>query len=72
MPRPLVGWQAPRSLETDLALHALESATWERGPELTRDHGHGGEPVEVRGLETRGFYVANVRQARRGTCLPVR
>jgi putative transposase len=31
--RRIVGWQASRSLKTDLALHALEQAVWER----TRD-----------------------------------
>jgi putative transposase len=29
--RRIVGWQASRSLRTDLALHALEQAIWERG-----------------------------------------
>lgn len=28
--RRIVGWQASRSLKTDLALHALEQAIWER------------------------------------------
>ena len=28
--RRIVGWQASRSLRTDLALHALEQAVWER------------------------------------------
>ena len=28
--RRIVGWQASRSLKTDLALHALEHAVWER------------------------------------------
>ena len=28
--RRIVGWQASRSLKTDLALHALEQAVWER------------------------------------------
>ena len=28
--RRIVGWQASRSLRTDLALHALEQAIWER------------------------------------------
>jgi len=28
--RRIVGWQASRSLKTDLALHALEKANWER------------------------------------------
>ena len=28
--RRIVGWQASRSLRTDLALHALEQATWDR------------------------------------------
>jgi putative transposase len=28
--RPIVGWQVLRSLKTDLALHALEQAIWER------------------------------------------
>ena len=28
--RRIVGWQASRSLQTDLALHALEQAIWER------------------------------------------
>jgi putative transposase len=29
--RRIVGWQASKSLKTDLALHALEQAIWERG-----------------------------------------
>ena len=29
--RRIVGWQASRSLRSDLALHALEQAIWERG-----------------------------------------
>jgi len=36
--RRIVGWQASRSLRTDLALHALEQAIWERtraGEDLT-------------------------------------
>ena len=28
--RRIVGWQASRSLRSDLALHALEQAIWER------------------------------------------
>jgi putative transposase len=28
--RRIVGWQASRSLRTDLALHILEQAVWER------------------------------------------
>ena len=35
--RRIMGWQASRSLRSDLALHALEQAIWERnrGPTLS-------------------------------------
>ena len=42
--RIIVGWQAPRSLRTDLALDALEMAIWRRQAQLDglvhhSDHG---------------------------------
>jgi putative transposase len=56
--RRIVGWQASRSLKTDLALHALEQAIWER----TR---HGANLDGLIHPSDRGVqYVAPYRQTR--------
>ena len=46
--RRIIGWQASRSLRTDLALDALEMAMWARRGEslsgLIHHSDHGGQP----------------------------
>ena len=60
--RRIVGWQASRSLRTDLALHALEQAIWERtrsGENLTGLVHHSDRGVQYLAIRYTERFAAN-------------
>jgi putative transposase len=56
--RRIVGWQASRSLRTDLALHALEQAIWERSR-------HGNDLAGLVHHSDRGVQYLSIRYTER-------
>ena len=56
--RMIVGWQASRSLRTDLALDALEQAIWDR-------HRHGGDLTDLVHHSDRGVQYLAIRYTER-------
>ena len=73
--RRIVGWQASRSLRSDLALHALEQAIWERDRAgrsvagVIRHSDRGGQYLSIRYSERLAANAAVASVGSRGDCL---